>query len=177
MSTQPGVLTRARRAVLLSLVLAVFGLAALASSGGKANGSETASSAVALPAEDESKYVGSETCKTCHQDEYDKFKETKMGKMILGSPRNSIEARGAAKPVTGPDARTLTAEGTSNRSSASPITAIRLETCKPKGACSVTRRARECSGEEALTSRVDWAVCLVTRSWDAGRSRTVLPSL
>lgn len=39
-------------------------------------------------------YAGSETCKVCHQDQYEKFSHTKMGKVVLNNPRSELEARG-----------------------------------------------------------------------------------
>jgi DmsE family decaheme c-type cytochrome len=39
-------------------------------------------------------YVGSETCLTCHEDQHRRFKNTVMGKVMLGNPRTPEEARG-----------------------------------------------------------------------------------
>lgn len=95
MSTQPSGFTKSRRVAFLSLTLAVFALAVIGPSGRSANGSENPPPPmVTLPAEDDTKYVGSDTCKQCHEDQYQKFKETKMGKIILTSPKTPIEARG-----------------------------------------------------------------------------------
>lgn len=49
----------------------------------------------ASPQTSESKsYIGSEACKVCHQDQYQKFKETKMGKVVLNNPRSDLETKG-----------------------------------------------------------------------------------
>jgi DmsE family decaheme c-type cytochrome len=39
-------------------------------------------------------YVGAETCKGCHEDAYNKFAHTKMGRLFLKQPRNTTEALG-----------------------------------------------------------------------------------
>ena len=39
-------------------------------------------------------YVGSETCITCHDDQNRRFKNTVMGKVMLGNPHTPEEARG-----------------------------------------------------------------------------------
>ena len=39
-------------------------------------------------------YVGSEICRTCHEDRYKQFEQTAMGKILLKGPRTDIEARG-----------------------------------------------------------------------------------
>lgn len=58
---------------------------------------------VALPANtasrpgaqaDDRQYVGSETCKVCHQEQYQRFKNTRMGKIVLNGPRSDLESRG-----------------------------------------------------------------------------------
>lgn len=36
-------------------------------------------------------YVGAETCKGCHAEQFDKFSHTKMGRLFLHQPRNSTE--------------------------------------------------------------------------------------
>jgi DmsE family decaheme c-type cytochrome len=49
---------------------------------------QTATPAVAaLPAG----YVGAETCKACHEEAFQKFSNTKMGRLFLNQPRNSTE--------------------------------------------------------------------------------------
>src|SRR4029453_11403235 len=37
-------------------------------------------------------YVGAETCRACHQEQFEKFSHTKMGRLFLRQPRNSQEA-------------------------------------------------------------------------------------
>ena len=36
-------------------------------------------------------YVGSDTCKGCHEDQFNKFSHTKMGRLFLKHPRNTLE--------------------------------------------------------------------------------------
>lgn len=43
---------------------------------------------------DDSQYVGSEACRVCHQSQYLKFKTSKMGKIVLDSPRTALESKG-----------------------------------------------------------------------------------
>ncbi|MBI4471497.1 MAG: DmsE family decaheme c-type cytochrome [Acidobacteria bacterium] len=42
----------------------------------------------------EPQYIGSEACRVCHQASFEKFKETKMGKIVLNSPRTDLESKG-----------------------------------------------------------------------------------
>ena len=37
-------------------------------------------------------YVGAETCKGCHQDQFERFSATTMGKLFLKHPRTAKEA-------------------------------------------------------------------------------------
>ena len=46
-------------------------------------------------------YVGAETCKGCHEDQYQKFAATKMGRLFLKQPRNTME-RLACETCHGP---------------------------------------------------------------------------
>jgi hypothetical protein len=46
------------------------------------------------PKESDGDYVGSETCVTCHDDQNRRFKNTVMGKAMLGNPHTPEEARG-----------------------------------------------------------------------------------
>ena len=46
-------------------------------------------------------YVGAETCKGCHEDQFQKFSHTKMGRLFLNQPRNSME-RLACETCHGP---------------------------------------------------------------------------
>src|SRR5260370_19519873 len=47
-----------------------------------------------LPKGPDGDYVGSETCITCHDDQNRRFKNTVMGKVMLGNPHTPEEARG-----------------------------------------------------------------------------------
>ena len=47
-----------------------------------------------LPKAPDGDYVGSETCITCHDDQNRRFKNTVMGKVMLGNPHTPEEARG-----------------------------------------------------------------------------------
>ena len=51
----------------------------------------TARTPAALPAAGPEAFAGAETCKGCHPDSYDKFAETKMGRLFLKHPRNEHE--------------------------------------------------------------------------------------
>lgn len=46
-------------------------------------------------------YVGAEACKGCHEDRYEKFSHTKMGRLFLKQPRNMRE-RLACETCHGP---------------------------------------------------------------------------
>ena len=46
-------------------------------------------------------YVGAETCKTCHEEQFTKFEHTKMGRLFLKQPRNMRE-RLACESCHGP---------------------------------------------------------------------------
>ncbi|HET7875047.1 MAG TPA: DmsE family decaheme c-type cytochrome [Methylomirabilota bacterium] len=46
-------------------------------------------------------YVGSETCKGCHEDQFNKFAKTKMGRLMLHQARNAAEAQ-ACESCHGP---------------------------------------------------------------------------
>lgn len=39
-------------------------------------------------------YVGSEGCRACHEDQFTRMRQTKMGKVLLSAPRTEVEARG-----------------------------------------------------------------------------------
>ena len=47
-------------------------------------------------------FIGSETCKTCHEDAFGRFATTSMGKLFLNHPRNAKEALSAARTATAP---------------------------------------------------------------------------
>src|SRR5215467_12624434 len=67
-------------AVLLVVGLRVFPAPALAQ--------RVAQAPAATPAELPPGYVGSETCKGCHAEQWNKFSKTKMGRLFLHQPRN-----------------------------------------------------------------------------------------
>jgi DmsE family decaheme c-type cytochrome len=46
-------------------------------------------------------YVGAETCKACHEEAFQKFSQTKMGRLFLNQPRNTTE-RLACESCHGP---------------------------------------------------------------------------
>ncbi len=54
----------------------------------------TAISVCSPAGQPQSQYAGSEACVACHKESYDQFKQTRMGKIFLTSPRNSLEAAG-----------------------------------------------------------------------------------
>lgn len=43
---------------------------------------------------DDSQYVGNETCKACHEQQFKKVQHTKMGMILMVNPRTPLEARG-----------------------------------------------------------------------------------
>lgn len=50
--------------------------------------------AVGTQVKNNSEYAGAEACTACHQQAHLKFKNTKMGKILLVNPRSELEARG-----------------------------------------------------------------------------------
>ncbi len=76
-STVLGVVAGAAAALLVLVVLA-FPTSALA---------QKAPASAPLP----EGYVGAETCKGCHEEQFAKFSHTKMGRLFLHQPRNSTE--------------------------------------------------------------------------------------
>jgi len=50
-----------------------------------------AQKAAGAPAELPPGYVGAETCKGCHEEQYAKFSQTRMGRLFLHQPRNTTE--------------------------------------------------------------------------------------
>ena len=50
--------------------------------------------AVTPPSPADAGYVGSETCKGCHEDQWNKFATTKMGRLMLQHPRSAKEGTG-----------------------------------------------------------------------------------
>jgi DmsE family decaheme c-type cytochrome len=49
---------------------------------------------VTSPSPADAGYVGSETCKGCHEDQWNKFAPTKMGRLMLQHPRSAKEGMG-----------------------------------------------------------------------------------
>ncbi|HEV8307198.1 MAG TPA: DmsE family decaheme c-type cytochrome [Methylomirabilota bacterium] len=62
---------------------------------------QTASPRPLAPPSAEAGYVGAETCKGCHQEQFEKFSHTKMGRLFLHQPRNEWE-RAACETCHGP---------------------------------------------------------------------------
>ena len=56
--------------------------------------SKAASTPQASQAGGDADYVGSETCKTCHEESYQRWKNTVMGRAMLEHPKNDLEKRG-----------------------------------------------------------------------------------
>lgn len=86
-----------RSVVLALLTLALLGSAVLSSSREAASAGDLPRqpAEVTVPKDvDESQYIGTEACKTCHEKQYEKFKFTKMGMVLLANPRTPLEARG-----------------------------------------------------------------------------------
>jgi DmsE family decaheme c-type cytochrome len=48
----------------------------------------------AAPAEPPPGYVGAETCKGCHEEQWNRFAQTRMGRLFLYQPRNTTERLG-----------------------------------------------------------------------------------
>ena len=48
-------------------------------------------------------YIGAETCKACHEEAFNRFSHTKMGRLFLKQPRNTLE-RLACETCHGPGA-------------------------------------------------------------------------
>jgi DmsE family decaheme c-type cytochrome len=51
----------------------------------------TTAPAEAPPAPVSTEYVGAETCKGCHEESFNRFSHTKMGRLFLKQPRNTFE--------------------------------------------------------------------------------------
>jgi DmsE family decaheme c-type cytochrome len=84
-----------RATVLVALLIALLVVAlGLPSSHVLSNGDASDPSKAPEKAKTVDEYVGSETCKMCHEKQYQKFKETKMGMVVLFKPRNAVESRG-----------------------------------------------------------------------------------
>ena len=55
-------------------------------------------------------FAGSEACTECHQQAHNRFKNTKMGKILLVNPRTELEARGC-EACHGPGAAHVESKG------------------------------------------------------------------
>jgi DmsE family decaheme c-type cytochrome len=88
MSTPSYALTNLKRAIVLISLFLVFLFAATPLAGSKVNGSSKVSGVT------KEGYIGVEACRKCHEEYYRKFKDTKMGKIILSNPRTPLEAEG-----------------------------------------------------------------------------------
>lgn len=98
MTMRPSIFkTRSRALELLALLFALLAVIVLFSPG-VAFSSGTPREPGRAPDKpktvDESQYIGNDACKLCHEKQYEKFKFTKMGMVVLASPRNALEARG-----------------------------------------------------------------------------------
>lgn len=91
-------------ATVLFLVVAAF------QSCSPAKKSPEATATRQAPAPSPEAYVGAEVCKTCHQESFDKFSQTKMGRLFLRQPRNAQE-RNACENCHGPGAAHVAAGG------------------------------------------------------------------
>ena len=100
MSTRPLIAeTFSRTILLLTLLLALLGLSIVLASDRALSAGDTRSPSKAPETTvsktvDESPYIGTEACKLCHEPQYQKFKETKMGMAIFFNPKTPVEARG-----------------------------------------------------------------------------------
>jgi DmsE family decaheme c-type cytochrome len=72
------------------LTAAILGVVLLAPS--SPSPAQTPAAKPPLPAD--AGYVGSETCKICHDEQHKKFESTKMGRLFLKHPRNTRESLG-----------------------------------------------------------------------------------
>ena len=80
------------RAVKLLSVAAGLGLVAAIAWAMLAPSSAPAQKPAAVPGPELPEgYVGAETCKGCHEAQWDKFARTKMGRLFLNNPRNGQE--------------------------------------------------------------------------------------
>jgi DmsE family decaheme c-type cytochrome len=98
------------------------------------------------PPADESGYVGSDTCKVCHEAEYERFSHTSMGRLVLKHPRDTQEALGC-EVCHGPGKRHVDASGASYEG---------LITFSKKDPTPVERRNSVCLGCHRGASRLHW---------------------
>jgi DmsE family decaheme c-type cytochrome len=77
------------------LVIVAFVLAGCLRSSPSAESPARATGPVASPmAPAPDRYVGAETCKGCHDEAFNRFSHTKMGRLFLKQPRNALERLG-----------------------------------------------------------------------------------
>src|ERR1039457_1945129 len=94
--------------VLLFAVLLLFGIVAIApgqarqqvtdKSGPSANGQSASASVASAPSSDVSKYVGAETCKTCHEEIYNAWEKTPHWKTTLNKEPSHQGCEGCHGP-------------------------------------------------------------------------------
>ena len=118
-------------------------------------------------------YVGAETCKGCHEDSFQKFATTRMGRLFLNRPANPAGRPGLREL---PRARARpTPRRAAARARAGLITFAKNDPTpveKRNQIClTATPRATASSGRAARTRRVTWPARAATRSW-----RTSLPA-
>src|ERR1035438_5007422 len=82
--------SRAPRAVVFAVLFCVVSAAALAQAGAPKSGQSASvqaasSAATSTPSPDTSKYVGAETCKTCHEEIYNAWEKTPHWKTTLNT--------------------------------------------------------------------------------------------
>jgi DmsE family decaheme c-type cytochrome len=99
---------------------------------------------IAAPAGD---YIGAETCRGCHEDQYAKFAETKMGKLFLKYPRNTKESR-ACEGCHGPGKAHVDAGGGKGVGG--------LISFSKKDPTPVQQRNAQCLGCHENTARLFW---------------------
>jgi DmsE family decaheme c-type cytochrome len=78
--------------LLAAIVAAITLLAPWSPSPAQTPAAQTPAATPPLPAD--AGYVGAETCKACHEDQFRKFESTKMGRLFLKHPRNTRESIG-----------------------------------------------------------------------------------
>jgi len=137
---------RSRRWVLCSATVLGVVIVALQSCSPAQKPAAPASTAQSLaPAPED--FVGAETCKACHQEAYDKFSRTKMGRLFLRHPRNAQE-RNACENCHGPGKAHVAAGG--GKGAGGMITFAKNDPTP------VERRNQACLGCHTKGNRVFW---------------------
>lgn len=111
--------------------------------------SQAASSATVPQAQGE--YVGSEVCGSCHQESFQSWKDTAMGKAFLDHPQTDSEKRGCeachgpgrTHAEGGGDVSAILRFGKESKLSAEE---------KMRSVCNAMKKATGCSGKEVHTS-------------------------